>query len=88
MCQKKQNLEILALLLCVMYLFVFIHVECIDQLTVMFPDMTRAALERTLHFWNNDMQRTVTAILSAEEGIVMYRFVLLLGTSVMIFDIK
>lgn len=74
--------------MCDVLLFVFIHVECIDQLTVMFPDMTRAALERTLHFWNNDMQRTVTAILSAQEGIVLYHFVLLLGTCIMIFDIK
>ena len=59
--------------MCNVLLFVFIHVECIDHLTVMFPDMTRAALERTLHFWNNDMQQTVTAILGA-EGIVFITF--------------
>lgn len=51
-------------------LYSYQPVECTDQLIVMFPDMSRAALERTLHFWNNDMQRTVTAILGAEEGIV------------------
>lgn len=53
----------------------------------MFPDMTRAALERTLHFWNNDMQRTVTAILSADqEGNVLYCFLSFLCTCIMIFD--
>ena len=43
-------------------------IDYVAQLTVMFPDMTKVSLERTLQAWNNDMQRTVTAILGAQEG--------------------
>lgn len=43
----------------------------------MFPDMSRATLERTFQAWNYDMQRTVTAILGTQEGKKYYEYMLL-----------
>ena len=43
--------------------------ECIEQLMMMFPDMSRESLQDKLEAWNNDMQRVVTSILSSKEGI-------------------
>ena len=54
-----------------------LSVDCLDQVTVMFPDMSRATLQRTFQAWNYDMQRTVTAILGTQEGKKYYKYLLL-----------
>ncbi|XP_067051737.1 uncharacterized protein [Acropora muricata] len=41
--------------------------DCIEQLTVMFPEMTCESLQSTLQAWYYDIHRAVTSILSNKE---------------------